>query len=47
MQISSKETNKKKNMMTMDLKPSISLYVNMLFRCQIWCHGKVEQIFLC
>lgn len=47
MQISSKERKKKKNMITMDLKPSISLYVNMIFKYQVWYHGKVEQIFLC
>lgn len=46
MQISSKE-RKKKNMITMGLKPSISLYVNTIFKYQIWYHGKVEQIFLC
>ena len=36
---------KKGNMTTMDLKPSILLYVNnMLFKCQVWYHGKAEQI---
>lgn len=46
MQISSKE-RKKKNMITMDLKPSISLYVNMVFKYLKQYHGKAEQIFLC